>query len=292
MRMERLLFAILCVSLSAGPSGAEDLSAVEIIRRSVSRDFDTWERARNYICLERHVEHRLDGKRRVKSTEITTYEVLILFGEPYRRLVARDDRPISEKEARKEEDKLARLTAERQRETEIERRKRAAEFDKRRQRGRAFLREIPEAFDLRLAGEEVFAGRPVYVIEGVPKPGYRARESMARMLPKFRGKLWIDKEDYNWVKLEAESIDTVSFGLLLARLAKGSRVEFEQFRVASDELWLPRRVRVNVGARIALVKKISADIEVTYSDYRKFQADSRIVSTSIAPVEEPPLPAK
>jgi hypothetical protein len=58
---------------------------------------------------------------------------------------------------------------------------------------------------------------------------------------------------------------------------------FEQRRV-HDEVWLPSHAWMRLGARVALVKKLDAEVEVLWRDYRKFQTDSRITGVSeIAP---------
>ena len=102
------------------------------------------------------------------------------------------------------------------------------------------------------------------------------------MLPKIKGKLWIDQADYQWARVEADVIDTISFGWIVARLAKGARIELEQTRV-NDEVWLPSRIRAVASARVGLVKRFNIDSETTYSKFRKFQSDSRIVSAVEAP---------
>ena len=79
------------------------------------------------------------------------------------------------------------------------------------------------------------------------------------------------------MKKELEkSIDTLSFGLVLARLHKGSRIVIEQTRV-NDEVWLPQHVAVKVDARVALLKEFNIEHDVTYRDYKKFRADTKVV---------------
>jgi hypothetical protein len=62
----------------------------------------------------------------------------------------------------------------------------------------------------------------------------------------------------------------------LLKLASGSTMEFEQVRV-NDELWLPAQIRVRADARVAYLRKLREELDITYSDYKKFQANSRIV---------------
>ena len=57
----------------------------------------------------------------------------------------------------------------------------------------------------------------------------------------FAGKAWVSESEYEVVRLEAEAIETASFGLgLLARVHKGSKAAFERRKV-NGEQWLPAR---------------------------------------------------
>ena len=78
------------------------------------------------------------------------------------------------------------------------------------------------------------------------------------------------------MRLEAETTDTISFGLFLARLNPGAKLVFEQTRV-NDGVWLPRRMFMKGTGRIGLLKKIAMEEEITWNSYRKFQVDSRMV---------------
>jgi hypothetical protein len=213
----------------------------------------------------------------VKSQEVSIHDVMLLDGSPYRRLVARDDRPLPPGEDKKEQEKLARSIAERRGETAAQRAQRLAEYDSRPEWQREAWRELPEAFDFRLAAEEVWDGHSLYVIEATPRQGYQPRSGTAKMLAHLRGKLWVDRQDYHLVKAEVDVVETISVGLFLVRVAKGSRAAFEQALV-DDEVWLPRRVQAFVSARLGLLKVLRFEQEVSYTKCREFQADSPIIS--------------
>jgi hypothetical protein len=51
----------------------------------------------------------------------------------------------------------------------------------------------------------------------------------------------------------------------------------------NNELWVPKTVSLKASARLALLKRVNVRQTVTFSDYRKFQSDSRIVATGDAP---------
>jgi hypothetical protein len=251
--------------------------AREVIRRAVAADERNWKAARNYTFSERVNLRYLDSQGRVKSQEVSIHDVMLLDGSPYRRLVARDDRPLPPGEEKKEQEKLARSIAERREETAAQRAQRLAEYDRRPEWQREAWRELPEAFDFRLAAEEVWDGHSLYVIEATPRQGYQPRSRTAKVLAHLKGKLWVDRQDYHLLKAEVEVIDTISVGLFLVRVAKGSRAAFEQTRV-NDEVWLPRRVQVFASARLGLLKVLHVEQEIGYSKCREFQTDSPIIS--------------
>ncbi|HBY61436.1 MAG TPA: hypothetical protein DEH78_16565 [Solibacterales bacterium] len=263
-------------------AGACAQDAREIVRQSVERDQFNSERAKDYTFIQREETRKLNGKNAVTSTESETFDVLMIEGRPYQRLVERNGKPLSVKEQQKEEEKYEKTLRDRKRESPAERNKRLAEVEKERREGRAFLKEVPDAYRFKLVGEQPLEGREVWVIEAEPRTDYKPRSRRGGLLMKFRGKLWISKGDYQWVRAEAEPIDTVSFGLFLARIAKGSKIEFQLMHV-NNEVWMPRSIRLRVDARLALLKRFHEEQDIDFREYRKFQTDSRVVSAEEIP---------
>lgn len=281
MEVVRLLACVGFLLAAAGSVRAEE-SARDIVQRAIDADRRNSKLAENYTFLDREDQRDLDSQGRTKRRTIQTYDITLTEGSPYRRLVARNDKPLPPDEERKEQNKLDKSIAQRRAETSSQRAKRLEDWRKQRQREREFELELLDAFDFRLAPEETIAGRRAFVIDGTPRPGYRPRIRAARFLPKLKGRLWIDAQDYGWVKIEAEVTDTISFYGIAARLNAGSRLSLEQARI-NDEVWLPQHIRVKAQARVFLVKKINSEWAIDFRDYKKFQSDSRILS-----VEEEP----
>jgi hypothetical protein len=248
----------------------------ELIRRSADNDLENDKKQRNYTYTERDVERRLDGKGQAKSTEIKTYEVMEIYGEQVQKLVAKDDKPLPEKDARKEDEKIQKLIDKRKNESEQDRKKRLAKEEKEHEDNRKFVREVADAYNFSFVGVENLEGRPTYVIDGDPKPGYEPQLKEAKILPKFRFRAWIDKDEVQWKKLDIQCIDTVSFGLFLARVHKGSRIVIEQTHF-NDEVWLPQHLALNVDVRLALLKNFDVALDDTFSNYKKFRTDTKIV---------------
>jgi len=257
------------------PSLSED-QIRELIRQTAEKDMENDKRQRDYTYIQREEQHRLDGQGQVKSTEIKTTEVMELYGEPVERLIAKDDKPLSDKDSKKEEQKIQELIEKRKNESEHDRKKREGKEEKEREQGRQFVREVADAYNFSFAGIQSFAGRDTYVIDGEPRPGYQAHMKEAKLLPKFRFRAWIDKDESQWKKLDIQCIDTVSFGVFLARFHKGSRIIIEQTRI-NDEVWLPQHVAVKIDVRLALLKNFNVEDDITYRDYKKFRTGTKII---------------
>jgi hypothetical protein len=249
----------------------------ELIRQSADNDLENDKKQRDYTYVEREEERRLDSKGQVKSTEVKTYDVMEIYGEQVQKLTAKDDKPLSEKDANKEEEKIQKLIDKRKNESEDDRRKRLEKEEKEREEGRQFVKEIADAYDFKLAGIEAIDGRDNYVIDCDPRPGYQPHMKEARFLSKARGRVWIDKNDVQMKKLDVVFIDTVSFGLFLARIHKGSRIAVETVRI-NDEVWLQKHVAVKVDVRVALLKNFNVEVDVADSNYKKFRSSTKITT--------------
>ena len=44
----------------------------------------------------------------------------------------------------------------------------------------------------------MLGGRDAWVIDAEPRPGFEPHMKEAKFLTKFRGRVWIDKNDCNW----------------------------------------------------------------------------------------------
>ena len=269
-------------SPAANPAPATEISTLSadqiraLIRQVAEKDMENDKKQRDYTYVERVEEHRLNGKGEVQKTEVRTSEIMMLYGDQVERLIAKDDKPLSQKDAAKEDERIQKLADKRKNESDKDREKRLKEEEKDREETRQFVNEVGDAYNFNLAGVDNLGGREAYMIDAEPRPGFEPHLKGAKFLPKFRFRVWIDKAENQWVKLDAQCIDTVSLGLFLARIHKGSRIMIEQTRV-NDEVWLPQHMAVKVDVRLALLKNFDIEQDVTYRDYKKFRSDTHIV---------------
>ncbi|MGA9039905.1 MAG: hypothetical protein WB421_05165 [Terriglobales bacterium] len=263
------------ISRSTDPALSND-QLRDLIRQAAEKDIENNKKQRDYTYVEREEERKLNGKGELQSTETKTFDVMMLYGEQVRRIVSKDDQPLSEKDAAREEEKIQKVIDKRKNESDDDRKKRLEKEEKEREDDRKFVSEVADAYNFRLVSVEPFNGRDAYVIDADPLPGYQPKLKDAKMLPDFRFRVWIDKAESQWVKLDIECIETASFGWILARVHKGSNIVIELTRV-NEDVWLPKHVALKLDARIALFKGLNIDEDAAYRDYKKFRTDVRIV---------------
>ncbi len=242
--------------------------AREIVRRAVAADHRSAEAWRHYAFYQRNQVKEFDGGGKLKKSDDRTFDVTVVDGSPYRRLVARNGQPISSAEQQAEQEKLKLGAEQRRQESPQQRERRVKEWHQKQDKQREPLQELPEAFDFQIVAQEAPGGVPVWVIDATPRKGYKPKLSSASFFSKVKARLWIAKRDYAWVKIDMEAMDTISFGAIVLRLARGSRLVIDQTHV-NNEVWLPSHATVEASARILLVKVMRAEYHFTFSDYRK-----------------------
>jgi hypothetical protein len=244
-----------------------------IVRKAIVQSQLDWVRMNDYAWQVRSVERHFDPQGNIESVKRERWETLMLGGEPHRRTLERDGKPVSAGERRRDRNDFEQAANRLSVASPAERQRRMKDAEARRGRDFAFLSEIPDLFDLRMEGESVIEGRPCWVIYGTPRPGAQPRSRDGSMLLKARGRMWIDKATGQWAKVEMETTDTISWGLILARIDPGAKVTLEQMPVTSD-LWFPKRLFMAGSGRIGLIKRLAEDQEFQWSDYRRSEPDS------------------
>lgn len=249
--------------------------AREIVKRSLEREERNFALLNTYLFEERTIAKTLDKNGQVKNTTDTTNEVFYVDGSRLERKVAKDGQPLSASEAEKEKKRIDKEIEKIGKESPSARAKRRGETDKDKKEEVEFRRQVLDAFDFRLHGEEIRNGRTCWKIEGTPRPGYKPRGKRADWLTKLRGMLWIDKASSEWSGMELDSTDTIAFGWFLVRLQGGAKVKVSQALV-NGEIWLPQTVEVRADARL-LGKMLRVQVESRYDKFRKFSSDSQLI---------------
>ncbi len=248
---------------------ASVLDARQIVGLSVAASERSWQARGHYTYTERDEDRRLDAHGQIKSNNVDVSRMILVNGERFEQLMERNGQPPSAEERRKREEDLEK----RKHETSEER----AAWLRKDQENRSFLEEVLQAFDFQLAGEELADGRPAYVLQATPHPGYHANGKYGKMFSKVEGKLWVDKQDFGWIKVDGQVTQSFTMGLFVARVLRGSHIILEQTCVG-DGVWVPKRLEVRASARILFLKSLDMERILTYSDYSSAADGSYSVS--------------
>ena len=241
----------------------------------------------SYVYVETRREQKLDKQGRVREESVKVFESYPgLPGESrWERLIAENGRPVPAedlaKQDRERQAKAAGMVRRLAEDGPKERARQEREYQKARRERDEAVSDVFAVFDIRMIGRERIEGHDTIAFSLTPKADAQPRTTEGRQMQHFKVQAWISESDYELVKLEAEAIDTLSFGLgVLARLHKGARLSFLRRKI-NGEVWLPAVASYSGSARVTLLFMLRRAGSSEYSGYRKYSVDTS--STVAAP---------
>lgn len=231
-------------------------NADEIVQRSAEALRRDFEASPKFDCRERD---RVRGGTK-------TYEDTMILGSPYQRLIAVNGEPLTSARVAEEQQKLNKVLSERKTESPEKRTERIAKYEKEQKRDHSMMEEMVKAFEFRLLRETKLAGHVVYVLQATPRPGYQPPNMETQALTGMRGKLWIDKQTFQWVKVEAQVMHPVSIEGFLAQVEPGTHFELEKAPVAPG-IWLPTHFVMRSRAKVLFLFPKNGQEDDTYFSY-------------------------
>lgn len=228
-----------------------------------------------YSFVQKSTQRELGKDGVLRETGSETRQLSFYKGYRISRVIAKDGKPLTEKEQR-DADKEAENRVE-----EIEKIIAKKEKDTQpngppRENGpQVSIAELLRASNLINPRRERFGGRSVIVFDFEPDPkfDYKNAKSFLKFFGKTAGVMWIDEQDKQVARIEAVLADSFKIGGgVLAKLRKGASFALEQTRV-NDEIWLPSVADINLSVRVLLVKGIDVNQRIESYDYRKFTTE-------------------
>lgn len=225
-----------------------------IIERSVAANDKDFEAAPRFDYIEKDHD--------TKATK--TFQVTMIDGSPYQRLLAVNGKPLSKAQAAEEIQKQEKERAARRAQTAEQRNKRIAEYEKERNRDHVMMAQLSKAFGFKLADARQVKKRTVWVLTATPRRDYRPPNMESQVLPGMQGEMWIDQETYEWEKVTAQVIRPVSIEGFLAQVQPGTRFEIEKIPVAPG-IWQISHFAMRSNAKVLhLVSKRSEEEDWYY----------------------------
>jgi hypothetical protein len=225
--------------------------------------------------VEEQTEFEKDGK--VKKTEVSEYTFFYLNGDEVSTLVKKDNKPLSDEEQKKENEKTQKEIAEVQKreakkETKDEKAKEEGKKDK--DDDDVGIETFLRAAQFVNPRRERFRGQDVLVFDFEPNPEFHPHNMVERIVHELAGVIWVDEQAHEVARLEAYFVgDFRVAGGLLANLQKGTSFVFEQ-SYFNNEVWLPTYEEAHVGVRVLLMKGFNVNAVTRYSDYKRFNVQT------------------
>jgi len=237
-------------------------------------------RQSEYVYVATQRQQKLDASGRSTSETLDVFESYpALPNEPrWRRQTVKHGKPVPPEDLAKVDRERQKKVFEYAKKLEQNPEKvRAAEQKKRDDERRDTERSVDDAlrvYDIKMLGREVIGGYETIALSFTPRKDARPQTNDGKVMRHFAGQVCVSESEYEIVRLEAEAIETASFGLgLLARVHKGSKATFERRKV-NGEQWLPARATYSASARVLLVKVMRIGGTLDFSDYRKYSVET------------------
>lgn len=178
------------------------------------------------------------------------------------RLVSIDGKPLGPKREAQEEARLQALLAD----PASQQRHHKHEADTQRHIEK-LMRELPDAFVFRYAGQEPGMNGPILHFTFTPNPKFSPPDLESRMFEGMTGDIWINQIDMRFVRLRAHLIHNVNWGFgLLATFHKGGKVSMENNEVLPG-YWAITHMRLDVDGSALIFKALEFHLTQKQSDF-------------------------
>ena len=242
---------------------------------------------KNYIYNEKVHEDTLDSHDGVKKTKTTEREFFSVDGVPVARTVARDGKPLSASELKKEDDQID-SNVKKAKERRDKADQAGKETDARGHDELTFSR-ILELGSFANARRGTVDGRDTIVVDYTGNPKAKTHNYAEGVFRELNGTVWIDEQDKTLKRLEGHfEHDFKIGGGLMAEVKAGTWFK-GNFRKVNDEVWFLQGFEGSGHARYLLFLHFNGHIAGEFSNFRKFKATSTIMPglQKVAPEPDP-----
>jgi hypothetical protein len=244
-----------------GIPAAQTVSAapVELVRETVENEINS-NNAAKFMFREREENSRGSQTKLIVQTREMAAGML----------VAINDKPLSEQERQKEQERLDELVRDPQ---ELKKKQKADKEDT--ERTDRIVKALPDAFLYEPDGVETGtnevgnAGDELVRLKFRPNPAYEAPTHTEQVLTGMAGYMLIDKSKRRIAKIDGTLEKEVGFGWgILGRLNKGGRFVVQQGTMGTGA-WQVTRMDLDLTGKILFFKKLTVKSTQTFTDFHE-----------------------
>ena len=266
-------------ALSSAGDAATPFPDTHALLSEVDRKFSAAEsRSREYTYRVHMRNEQLNSAGAIKKVVETDAESFTIDGVRVNKVYARDGKPLTPDEARKEDQAVDKTVA-RAKQHRVQHQEKGQPTDA---QGdvlvtAARLEELGTFSNMRPG---TYAGRPVWLLDYNGNPAARTHNEFEGLLRNLSGTAWIDRQDHVLVAAHGEFHKDFKVGAgLLVNIHKGSSFEYRATKV-DDDVWLLDTFRTAGSLRYLLFGGFNGRIFVHASDYRKFRTSTTILPSN------------
>ncbi len=258
--LQRFLLALIPCLLVAGPRMDDPPTPGQLIRAASAARKAQEEKGWKFTYHEDEDRFEKDKKGPLVPGERRTYDVIMLEGEPYRKLIRLNSQALDAKMQERVEQEMEAARAER-------RQRKPATIT--RSVTLSDLDSLERLFDNKVTGEETVLGRKTWRLESQPKRGYKPANKEEEQALGARRITWFDQQE--GVELKTRDV----FIRPTNGFQPGSEIEREYGKVG--DAWLIATQTLRIDFKVLAVVHARVETRYRYYDYQRFEVESKII---------------
>jgi hypothetical protein len=234
---------------------------VQVIRNGVAAGKAQDDKGWKYTWRQDYEQTDIDKNGKVFGKKLMTFDMIMLEGENYQKLILIDGKPLDDKLQKKVDKEL-----------EEERGRRHSQHSSLRTLRKSWamstLPDLEPLFDNKLAGEDTVGGRPAWRVESTPKASHKPANKTEEQIMGARRTTWFDREEGFEIKHEIEFIRPVEGN------QPGTRYVVEWAKIG--DAWLPSQEFHKVEFKALGMIHAWGEHRFRFYDYKRFEVESKI----------------
>jgi hypothetical protein len=251
-----LTLTLILLGLPAHPQSVpnSEVSANDLVRRVVTNELDFQDDHTNWMY---RLEKEQSGKKQVE-------EIIETKEGSLSRLLSINDRPLTAKQQKEEDQRVRELMTSRSAQQKLRR-----ALDAETLQGRRLFKMLPDAFVFSYAGGE----GNLMKLSFTPNPSFHPPSLEARIFHDMEGEMWVDCEQERLAAFNGHLTQTVKFGFgLLGHLDKGGHFEVRQAEVVPGH-WDMTTLSLEMTGKALLFAAVGVRKRENHRDFQQVSDD-------------------
>jgi len=225
------------------------------------------ELTKSYTCKEVVVADEFDSHGNRKGSHTNEYQVFFVEKHEIHQHVARDGKPLSESDKKKEQERVDKLIAD-------------IKAHKVKDRDGIQLSALIKLATASEPRREMLNGRPTIFFHYKGNPNAQAHGIVEEVMKKLEGTIALDEQEAAIVHLDGTLQENFHvMGGFLVNVKKGSRFSRDASRI-NNEVWFTTDLKYHGDGKILLFKGFDGDGSIKFSDYRKMRTSVTLLPGS------------